>query len=60
MGLPADIRGVLLDVEGTVTPIAFVHETLFPYARQRLDAWCANAVTDAGSAPVGASKWSAA
>lgn len=27
------IRGVLLDIEGTVTPIAFVHEVLFPYAR---------------------------
>ena len=29
------IRVVLLDIEGTTTPIAFVHETLFPYARQR-------------------------
>ena len=26
----------LLDIEGTTTPIAFVKETLFPYARQRL------------------------
>ena len=26
----------LLDVEGTTTPIAFVKETLFPYARQRI------------------------
>lgn len=26
----------LLDVEGTTTPIAFVKETLFPYARQRM------------------------
>ncbi len=30
------IRVVLLDIEGTTTPIAFVHETLFPYARIRL------------------------
>ena len=27
---------VLLDIEGTTTPIAFVTETLFPYARARL------------------------
>jgi enolase-phosphatase E1 len=27
---------VLLDVEGTTTPIAFVHDVLFPYARARL------------------------
>jgi enolase-phosphatase E1 len=27
---------VLLDVEGTTTPIAFVVDTLFPYARRRL------------------------
>jgi len=29
----ASIRGVLLDIEGTTTPISFVHEILFPYAR---------------------------
>jgi len=28
---------VLLDIEGTTTPISFVHEVLFPYARARLD-----------------------
>jgi enolase-phosphatase E1 len=28
-------RAVLLDVEGTTTPIDFVKETLFPYARDR-------------------------
>ena len=27
------VRGVLLDIEGTTTPIAFVHEVLFSYAR---------------------------
>ena len=26
----------LLDVEGTTTPIAFVKETLFPFARERM------------------------
>lgn len=30
------LRAVLLDIEGTTTPIAFVHEVLFPYARARL------------------------
>jgi enolase-phosphatase E1 len=30
------IRGILLDIEGTTTPIAFVHEVLFPYARSRV------------------------
>lgn len=27
------IRGVLLDIEGTTTPLDFVHSVLFPYAR---------------------------
>src|SRR6185436_9145426 len=27
------IRAILLDIEGTTTPIAFVHEVLFSYAR---------------------------
>ena len=30
------LRTVLLDIEGTTTPIAFVHEVLFPFARARL------------------------
>lgn len=29
----ADIRGIVLDIEGTTTPIAFVHDVLFSYAR---------------------------
>ena len=36
MALPAGIRAVVLDIEGTTTPIAFVYETLFPYARAEL------------------------
>lgn len=28
-------RAVLLDIEGTTTPLAFVHQVLFPYARAR-------------------------
>ncbi len=26
---------ILLDIEGTVSPLAFVHDVMFPYARQR-------------------------
>src|SRR6185369_8270101 len=29
----AKCQAVLLDIEGTVTPISFVHEILFPFAR---------------------------
>jgi methionine salvage enolase-phosphatase E1 len=25
---------ILLDIEGTVSPLAFVHDVMFPYARQ--------------------------
>jgi enolase-phosphatase E1 len=32
-------RVYLLDVEGTVAPIAFVYEQLFPYARQHFEAF---------------------
>ncbi len=32
----ANIRAVLTDIEGTTTPIAFVRDTLFPFARERL------------------------
>ena len=30
------VRAILLDVEGTTTPIEFVHRTLFSFARRRL------------------------
>lgn len=30
------VRAVITDIEGTTTPLAFVHEVLFPYARTRL------------------------
>lgn len=29
-------RGIVLDIEGTVSPYAYVHEVLFPYARRAL------------------------
>lgn len=41
MSPPPGVRGILLDIEGTTTPIAFVHETLFPFARARLNDYCA-------------------
>ena len=31
-----NIRAILLDIEGTTTPIEFVHQVLFPYARARV------------------------
>jgi enolase-phosphatase E1 len=31
------LTAVVLDIEGTTTPIAFVHETLFPFARRALE-----------------------
>jgi len=34
--LNAPIRAVLLDIEGTTTPMAFVHEVLFSYARSQV------------------------
>ena len=36
MSLLDDVRGILLDIEGTTTPIAFVHDVLFTYARDHV------------------------
>jgi enolase-phosphatase E1 len=45
---------VLSDIEGTTTPIAFVHRTLFPFARARLPAFlAAHAANGAVAAIVG-------
>lgn len=32
------IKHVVMDIEGTTTSISFVHETLFPYAAQTVEA----------------------
>lgn len=32
----AGIQAILLDIEGTTTPVRFVYDVLFPYARRRL------------------------
>jgi enolase-phosphatase E1 len=37
----ASFRGVLLDIEGTTTPISFVHDVLFSYARESLKEYLA-------------------
>jgi len=36
---PKTLRAILLDIEGTTTPISFVHEVLFPYARLHLSTY---------------------
>ncbi len=41
MSLPAPPAAILTDIEGTTTPIAFVHDVLFPYARARMAAFVA-------------------
>ncbi len=41
MSTPVAARAVLVDIEGTTSTIAFVHEVLFPYADARLDAYVA-------------------
>jgi enolase-phosphatase E1 len=33
------MRAILLDIEGTTTPISFVHDVLFPYARLHLSTY---------------------
>lgn len=38
---------MLLDIEGTTTPIAFVHDVLFPFARTHLDAFLRTHADDA-------------
>ena len=38
---PAQIRAILLDIEGTTTPADFVYGTLFPFARARVEEFLA-------------------
>lgn len=40
------IRAILLDIEGTTTPIAFVHDVLFPYARDHAREFLANNIDE--------------
>jgi enolase-phosphatase E1 len=41
-------QALLLDIEGTTTPIDFVFRTLFPFARQRLDQFLRQHGSEAG------------
>jgi len=40
------VRGVVLDIEGTTTPVAFVYDVLFPYARAQLHDFLASHASD--------------
>ena len=42
------IRAILLDIEGTTTPIEFVHHVLFPYARARVHDYLQQHADDPG------------
>ncbi|MCB1124054.1 MAG: acireductone synthase [Verrucomicrobiae bacterium] len=35
----AEAKVILLDIEGTTTPIDFVYQTLFPFARERMESF---------------------
>jgi len=48
--LALGIRTILLDIEGTTTPMAFVHDVLFPYARRRLRDYLHEHAGEAGEA----------
>jgi enolase-phosphatase E1 len=43
---------ILLDIEGTTTPVDFVYQTLFPYARKRLPDYLAQNFSSAEMRPV--------
>ena len=45
------VRGVVLDIEGTTTPISFVYDVLFPYARSHLPTRPRRHITAFGSRP---------
>lgn len=42
------VRALLLDIEGTTTPVTFVYEVLFPYARERVGSFLKEHASDAG------------
>ena len=43
--IDAGVRGILLDIEGTTTPIAFVHDVLFSYARTHASDFLTNNIS---------------
>jgi enolase-phosphatase E1 len=42
----SNIRAILLDIEGTTTPVSFVYQTLFPYASRKLESFLREHVRD--------------
>lgn len=46
MTLAADTAAILVDIEGTTTPISFVYDVLFPFAAARLEETCVRAADD--------------
>jgi enolase-phosphatase E1 len=48
VNIPASVRVILLDIEGTTTPIDFVYQTLFPFARRRVADYLARHLSDEG------------
>ncbi len=52
------MKVVLTDIEGTTTPIDFVHRVLFPYARERIEAYVRRAPDDPAVAALVAEKGS--
>lgn len=40
------MKAILLDIEGTTTPISFVHDTLFPYAKARMGGFILDNLSD--------------
>lgn len=46
------VRTILLDIEGTITPIDFVTKTLFPYANQQLEVFLRENAADAEVRPL--------
>jgi len=50
--LPQDYKFLLLDIEGTTTPISFVHDVLFPYAAQALEGYLSARWGEPALAPI--------
>lgn len=46
------MRAILLDIEGTTTPISFVYDVLFPYARARMKDYVQAAIGSDAFAPI--------
>jgi enolase-phosphatase E1 len=39
LAIKSHVRIILLDIEGTTTPVDFVYQTLFPYASRNLESY---------------------